>query len=484
MNVLFIYSLNDVESRKKPVQKPEDIQLGISYISALLKKHHHTTKLLVVSRILDKKNRNLINNYIEEFKPGLICFTAIATEYQSAVKIARFIKTTYPHIFLIIGGPHATLKPEEVIKDTFDALCIAEGEYPVLELVHRLENAKPVSAIPNLWIKKGDMIEKNPARSFLQDIDNLPFPDRDMWLEWIENNTMRHAVLLGRGCPFQCTYCSNHGLRKAAPGTYVRFRSPENILAEIREIVHHYMSCREIYLEVETIGLNKEWAIELCSKLEAYNNELDDPISYGVNLRVTRHADFKDIFLALKKSNFKFITIGLESGSERVRHDILKRNYSNADIINTVKLARTYGLKIVLNNIIGIPGETIEDFQETVRINRICRPDHTNTFIFMPYPGTGLYETCRKMGLLKGKLDTEMERRKATLDLPGFSRKQIQKSFIWFEYYIYRGYKPLYKILARVIRSKLQSRYSLNTLYRVLSRSGIMKKLIKRLRGF
>jgi radical SAM superfamily enzyme YgiQ (UPF0313 family) len=154
MNVLFIYSLNDVESRKKTVQKPEDIQLGISYISAVLRKHHHTTKLLVLSRVLDKKNKKLIRRYMEEFRPGVVCFTAIATEYPTAASIARYIKTHYPDKYLIIGGPHATLNPGEVIKDDFDALCTGEGEYPVLELVRRLDEGKPVSAVPNLWIKK------------------------------------------------------------------------------------------------------------------------------------------------------------------------------------------------------------------------------------------------------------------------------------------------------------------------------------------
>ena len=483
MNILFINSLNDIQSRKKPVQKPEDIQLGISYISSVLRKNRHSTRLLVSGRILDKKNRSLINEFITEFQPRLICFTAIATEYPAIAKIAHYIKVHFPSIYLIIGGPHATINPGEIIVDDFDALCVGEGEYPVLELVDQLEAGKAVSGIPNLWIKHGNNVEKNPPRPFLQNLDSLPFPDRDMWIRWIENPDLRHAVLLGRGCPFQCTYCSNHVLQKAAPGQYVRFRSPENIIREIGEIIAEYPGQREIYMEVETIGLNKKWVIELCAGLEALNKKLDQPLSYGVNLRVTHNVDFEALFSALKKANFKYVNIGLESGSERVRKEILNRNYSNTDIIETVNLAKKSGLEVVLNNIIGIPGETYEDFKETIRINRICRPDHTNTFIFMPYPGTDLYRVCREKGLLKNKLDTEMERRKATLDLPGFSRKLIQKSYTWFDYYVYKDYKPLFKIMARVIRSKLQSNYLLNSMYRIITRLNFIKKFIKFLKS-
>jgi anaerobic magnesium-protoporphyrin IX monomethyl ester cyclase len=478
MNVLFICSLSDVQSPTKPLQKPEEMQLGISYISAFLKKHGYHTKLLVLDGTLDKGNKNIINGYFTKFYPKLICFTAVATEYHSVKDIAKYIKSNYPDIYLLIGGPHVSLNPEEALSDDFDALCIGEGEDPALELVSQLEKGISPSGIPNLWIKHEFKIEKNSPRPFLQNLDSLPFPDREMWQEWIENPGLRYSVLLGRGCPFQCTYCCNHALKKLASGAYVRFRSPDNIIEEIKEIVDKFLTEREIYLEIETIGVNKKWAVELCSKLEQLNKTLSQPLSFGVNMRVTRNADFNDLFAAFKRSNFHFINIGLESGSDRVRREILKRDYSNQDIINTVALARKYGLKVALNNMIGFPGETLEDFKKTVEINRTCLPDWCNTYIFIPYPGTDLHSLCKKQGLLKGPLDAEMERRKATLDIPGFPKKQIQKSYVWFAYYVYKGHKPIYKILAIVLRSKLHSKYYLNYFYRLITRLGFIKRLV------
>ncbi len=460
MNILFVYSLYNAQLLNKPLESQEQMPFGISYISSVLKKHGHQTNLVVLSRIFGRRNNEIIDNFIGSFRPKLICFTAVFSEYKFIAGMANYIKAKYPDIYLLMGGVHATLNPQEVLSDDFDALCIGEGEYPVLELVSELKKDKFPSAIRNIWFKRGSQVEENPARPFLEDLNSLPFPDREMWQGWTkEKPTARHSVLLGRGCPFECTYCCNHALRNISQGQYVRLRSPDNIIEEIKEIRQMSPLHEEIYLEVETFYANKEWAIELCSKLENLNNMLAKPISFGANLRITPNTDFGPLFAAFKKSNFKFINIGLESGSERVRKQILRRNYSNHDIINAVRLAREYGLKILLYNLMGIPGETFSDFKETIKINRICLPDNIFISIFFPYPGTDLYSISKMQGLLDVPLETSGERCKAVLDLPGFKKKQIQKGYQWFYYDVYKGYKPLYKLLLSVFSAKFESRF-------------------------
>ncbi|MFC1988625.1 B12-binding domain-containing radical SAM protein [Chloroflexota bacterium] len=485
MNILFIYSLNSIQSTIKPLSRQEQMQFGISYISSLLKKNGHQTKLLVLSRVLKKKNETYLDKYIKDFQPSLICLTTVTTEYQFMAKIAAYIKSHYPGVFLIFGGPHVSLNPDEVIASECDALCVGEGEYPVLELVTQLEKEVPPSDIANLWIKQDSCIGKTPPRQFLQDIDSLPFPDREMWQDWIfEEAQVSHSVLAGRGCPFLCTYCSNHALKKLAPGTYVRFRSPENITREIKSLSERFPDMREIYLEVETFGVDKKWAMELAAELENLNRTLSNPIAYGANLRITPGAEFDELFTAFSGCNFRFINIGLESGSERVRKEILKRNYSNEDIIRAVESARNHGLQVALFNMIGLPNETLEDHMETVKMNRICLPDWHHTSIFFPYPGTDLYLLCQEQGLLDKPLDTDMERAKATMNLSGFSKRQIQRSYDWFDYYVYKGHIPSYKLLTRVLLLKLRENSIFTFLIRILSKLGVIKPLrtlVKRL---
>ncbi|MDP2924108.1 MAG: radical SAM protein [Candidatus Omnitrophota bacterium] len=471
MNILFIYSLNDVQSTSKPLWRQNQIAFGISYISSFLKKHGHITKLIVLSKLFGKKNKNIINKYLKSFCPKLICFAAVATEWNFIRDIATYIKSINPNVFCLIGGPFASLSPDVILSNNFDALCIGEGEYPTLELVTQLEKGEFPSSIPNLWIKHGSVIERNSSRPFLENLDSLPFPDREIWQEWIaEYSESSILVLISRGCPFQCTYCCNHAFSKLAPGTYVRFRTPENIIQEIKQLIERFPRRREFFLESESIGINKNWSLQLCSELALFNATLNRPLSFLANLRITPQADLEDLFTMLKKSNFNKLYIGLESGSERIRYEILKRNYSNQDVINTVKLARRYGLKIYFYNMIGVLGETVSDFKETVKINRMCLPDNHCTSIFFPYPGTDLYFLCREKGLLGKPFEVNRERFEAALDLPGFSKKQIQRSFNWFDYYVYKGRKPLYKILVRVSFKKLQSNYYWYYLYRKVRR--------------
>ena len=483
MNILLIHSIDDIISPSRPLRSLAQMQFGISYISSVLKDRDHDTKLIVLSRMLGENNIKTIDRTIAKFSPKLICFTAVYTEYRLIKNLAKYIKNRYPHIFLLAGGPHVSLNPGECITDDFDALCIGEGEYPTLELVSQLEKDRQPSGILNLWIRHGSLIEKNPTRAFLQDLNNLPFPDRQMWEEWIEEAPDSvTAVLLGRGCPFSCSYCSNHGLRNLAGGPYVRFRSPHNITEEIKRITTQSPGKTNIYLEVETIGANQEWAHELCSQLEYLNTTLKQPIAYSTNLRITPNLDMESLFIDLKKSNFTMVKIGLESGSERVRREILKRNYSNDDIMKTVSLARKYGLKVFFYNLIGIPGETLNDFKETIRINRICLPNVSIPHVFFPYPGTELYSLCKKLKLLPKVLDTALERCKATLDLPGFSNKQIQQSYVWFDYDVYKGHKPMHKILLKVLVSKLISHTFLHKIYRGLTYTDFFRQFRKIIR--
>lgn len=465
MNVLFIFSVKDSFNSKRPVETMEHIQMGISHISALLKSKGHRTELLVLTKI---SGRMFINKSIKKFQPGLICFTAVASEYDFISEAARYIKEKYPGIFLVIGGAHASLNPDKAITDFFDAVCVGEGEYPTLEIVEQLEQGKRPRDIKNIWFKINGVIEKNSNREFIADLDRLPFPDRDIWLRWIARDDGRHAVLLGRGCPFKCPYCCNESLKKLSGGMYVRFRSVENILAELKELVIKFKTIREVYFEVETIGENRDFARHLCLELKEFNSQLSMPLSFRVNLRISPNSGYLSLFQQLKAANFDCVNIGLESGSEKIRESILERFYSNEDIIKATQSAKACGLNVRIYVIIGIPGETLNDCRKTIECVRKCQPSLIYLSIFFPYPGTKLYEMCRQRGLLRGKIDTTRERRIAVLDLPEFPKKQIQREFDWFFYKVYQGYRPAYKLLIMVIRQRIGSHYVPFVLYHII----------------
>ena len=472
MNVLFIHSEEDPYSPEKPLEVQERVQFGISYISALLKREGHRTRLAVLCR----ETADAVEEHIRAFEPGMICFTAVYTEYLFLSRVADAVRRRHPDIFLLLGGPHASLKPEACLSQSaFDAVCVGEGEYPTLEAAEQLEAGRYPSGIPNLYIKlPGGGMERNAPRPFIEDLDALPFPDREIWTEWVANPSSRPSVLVGRGCPFLCTYCCNHALMKTSPGKYVRVRSPRNIAAELAAMKEKDPFFSEAYLEVETLGVKQEWALELCAELRRLNSSLEIPITFGSNLRVTPGADYEDLFAAFAASNFRFINIGLESGSERVRREVLKRRYSNEDIVRTVETARRHGLQVGIYNLIGLPGETPRDFRETVRVNRACQPDWFLLSVFFPYPGTELYDRCRKQGLLERDPDPKLERRRPVLDLPGFSKRQVGWRRDWFPFLVYRGHRPLSECVWLVTMAKIYSDRRLISMHRRIN--GYLKK--------
>ncbi len=479
MNILFVYTLADAPlPPAKPLNSWTKIQMGLSYISSVLKEAGHETRLIIPSR---RHFEARIDSVIHEFSPDIICFTSVFSEYSFVEKVAYYIREKAPDAYMIIGGPHASLQPEEVTSGPYDALCIGEGEYPMLELTSALEKRKTISRIPNLWIRKGHSIEKNETRAFVQDLDEIPFPDREMWRAWVEHDT-QHTVFLARGCPYNCTYCCNHRLRKLAEGQYVRFRSVANVIEEIADISEKFTDISEIFFEVETITANQVWAFGLCERLEEFNASRDNPIGFGTNVRVLRNKSLKPLFEAFSRAGFKYINIGIESGSERVRTEVLKRTYSNEDLIRTCDEAHESGLLINAYNMIGLPGETLDDFQKTLEVNRRCLPEGNYLSIFFPYPGTELHRICVERGLNVQLEEESMERFKSVLALPEFPDRLVNHYFRWFDWYVYKRKKPVLKILSHVALRTLGAYPRLFRAFRFLTSRGLFAAIRRQLR--
>jgi len=438
MKTLFVYSTQKTIVPEKPILGQEGIYHGVSSVAGTLHSHGHECDLVVLDRANGKKNLWLLNDKIRSFNPSIVAFTAVFSEFEFIRQTAEYVKTTYPYLFLIAGGVHITLNPDEEYLSLFDAICIGEGEYPMLELVENLERNKPIDSIQNLWVRTPSGIKKNPTRPFIQNLDELSFSYREMWQDWILNPTTKPAVLLGRGCPFGCTYCSNHSLRTVSAGKYVRMRSPENIMKEIRDLYLSLPGITEILLEVETIAVDKARLEKLCDALEAFGKETDFKIKFGTNLRVFPNIDIEFVFDQFKRAGITSVTIGLESGSYRIRKDILQRDYTNELLLKTAAIAKKRGVEIALFNMVGLPTETPAEFAETVSMNQLIQPSFHATSVFFPYPGTALADLCNRMNLMPKNINTKDERQLAVLDLPGFSKKQIQKNFDSFHYLVYK----------------------------------------------
>lgn len=407
--------------------------VGLAYISAKLKKAGHEVKLFELGNI--KEQEQLFLAKIKKFNPGIIGISANSHQFQYVEEVSRMIKScTAAPIFL--GGLHVTLNPDVITElKNIKGICIGEGEEAFLELVETLAAGKNIKNVRNFWIKEEGEVFKNITRPLVENLDLLPYPDRAIFNYFKDPKTKKTPrFIFSRGCPFDCTYCCNHAIKKIYKGLgrYVRFRSVKLALAEIEAERQKY-DFSHFKLDDDTFSLNKDWLKEFCKALAAKNWGL----TFECNIRPGTIDE--EAMRALKKAGCVLVKIGVETGSESLRKDILNRRFSNEDIVKTFEMAKEVGIKTYSFNMVGIPGETRQTIKETIDLNRKIQPDFMQVTIFFPYRGTILGDLCFQKGYIDQQLaDTYME--KSSLRLSSISQRAIEWAARTFKFRVYWAY--------------------------------------------
>lgn len=376
------------------------IPLGIAYMAAVLNKNGHEAKVYNADYENKKDYANqreifeeyenyksILNNLnhpiwkevkenIEKFSPDVVGLTMLTGTFKSTLNIAKLVKCINKKIMVVVGGVHPTLLPEECAKEeSIDYVIVGEGEYSFLELV----NGNKLEDIKGLAYKKDGKVVVNEKRPYIQNLDELPFPARDSFLNPPTNPDEYGAIITGRGCPNQCTFCASKKLWNCM----ARFRSVENVFEEIKQVYDTY-GTRFFEFRDDALTINMERAKKLFSLIIESNLK----ISWTCDTRVDRID--KELLTLMKKAGCSRIKIGVESGSDRILK-MVKKGITTEHVRKGVKLIKEVGIPFTIYLMIGFPTETEEEIKETLRLAKELNPNYFSLSILTPYFGTEMY---------------------------------------------------------------------------------------------
>ncbi|MCB0170579.1 MAG: radical SAM protein [Anaerolineae bacterium] len=404
------------------------VHMGLGYLAGSLRAHGYECEIWDAS----------VEEDVETFEQKLardpfdiVCLSAptplIVNAWESA-------KTAKKHgAITILGGPHLTLMPHESMeKDQVDLVVRGEAEYTIIEImrafekqaeVNRARNQSPLTNLqsPNLqspitprhfdteagwgsimglsWRNEAGKIMHNLDRPLPDDIDAIPFPAFDMFkidrytnlnplTEGLDMNARTYTIVTSRGCPYKCTYCS-----KPITGDTWRARSVDNVIAEWEWLVKD-LGATEIGITDDIWNLDRQRAKDLCRAIIKANLQVPWVTVHGMKVNNTD----QELFHLMKQAGCKRVGFGIENGDDWMLRNVIKKGQTIDMVRQAVKHAKTAKLETMGFFIFGMPGETEESMEKTIRLAVELDPDLAHFMMAAPFPGTEMWDTLVEKG--------------------------------------------------------------------------------------
>lgn len=336
---------------------------------------------------------------VKRFQPSLIVSDTSTPSIYNDVAVAVQLKEICPSSFVTLVGTHVSALPEETlnINNKIDAVAQYEYDYTLLDIAKTLSVKGDLQKIPGLCFRENGRIHHNPRRSYLENLDELPFVSKvyKKFLK-IENYFNPNAlypmvtITTSRGCPFPCTFCV---YPQTLMGRGFRARSAENVVAEMEYIVENFPQAKAIFFEDDTMTVNKN----RCKELSELILKKKIKISWTANARVG--LDYETMRI-MKEAGCRSFCVGFESGSQKIL-DNMKKKSKLEEMELFMKNAKKAGVLIHGCFMAGLPGETKETLQETLELSKRLNPDTVQFYPVMVYPGTEAFAWYKEKGLIQ-----------------------------------------------------------------------------------
>ena len=352
------------------------------------------------------KEIGLLVDFILSNEFSIVGFSLVTSHFGLYKRIYERIKD-FKGITIVLGGWQPSLNPEECIQYA-DYLCIGEGEVAFLELVNLLAKNGATDRVLNFWINKDGTVIKNPVRPLTADISSFPIPLYDhKYSHFIENDkianyelyfdNVRYGTFVGRGCPKQCTYCSNsHMANVIYPKSWsrIRYRSMNHVKNELKIVKNKLKHVKSINFYDEVFTPNIEWIKDFFSW---YEKEINIP--FYCFFFPGSCSDEKCKILA--SAGLSGVWLGVQSGSTRVRREVFKRLYTNQQIIGQARIFHKHGVSCRYDFILDNPFESFEESIESIFLMlELPQPFSVNLFSLKFFPNTEISRMALDAGII------------------------------------------------------------------------------------
>lgn len=384
----------------------ENMDIEVKILDCIIRGCDHEEEIdneTVRIGLSDKK----IENYISDYNPDIVGINCqFSRQHKIYHHLFSLIKKINNNCTTVAGGAHATVCTEEVLKDpSCDFVLLGEGEDSFRELILALTKGRDISLIDGIGWKKNGNLNINKKRKWIIDLDSIPFPAYHlMGLKNYYGIKISHGsrhkekfcpIITSRGCPARCTFCT----AQKVWGNKYRMRSVDNVIKEMKLLKNQY-DIEEIMFEDDNITANPNRAKELFSRMieENFNFVWDTPNGVGV------WSIDENIIDLMKRSGCINLNFPLESGSQYVIDNIIKKPVKLSRAKQLIEYCKKIGMKFSIFLVIGLPGEKIKDMWNSYRLAADCGCYNPNVSVATPYPGSQLLVDCIKNGYLTKKI--------------------------------------------------------------------------------
>jgi len=414
--------------------------LGLASLAAVLEKDGYQIEILDANA-LQLSEHDVVKRVDSA---DIIGITAMTPIINSAIQIAKGIKQNNPDSTIILGGPHATILPEEILNDVpeIDIIVKGEGEETIVELYNALKRGESIENVHGIAYRDHDIIKSTPSRPPLMDLDSLPFLAYHLLpLDKYKLHPPRGreypfmAMLTSRGCPYNCIFCS-----KSVFGRRFRCQSPERIVDEIVYLKERF-GIKEIAFYDDVFTLNQKRTMQLAKELKKRNLDISWTCEARVNL-VT-----EELLKEMKKAGCYMVAYGIESGNQTILNN-LRKGITIEQIKSAIKATQKAGIQSVGYFMLGSPGETPETIRQTINFAKNLPLDFAQFSITTPYPGTDLYNIYLNSGNKNIKWDDFIYVSFKSSSAPVFETKLLSKEDL--QEWSAKAYKEFYLRLSYI----------------------------------